>query len=657
MARKSGLLLVATALAALAGGNVLAQQAPNGQDWPNFGYDAGGTRFSPLTQITPENVATLRPAWTFHLRPEAAAESRAETAGEAARREAEGQAAPRQQTRFAASETTPLMVDGKLFLSSPYGEVVALSPETGAPLWRYKLPTNSPPSLRGVAYWPGDGEAPPAIIFGDRSSSLYALNAANGQPIAGFGDNGIVNLKTAEILNGSSGEGFRGNVGLTSPPAIAGNVIITGSSVQEGPARGPAGDIRGWDARTGKLLWTFHTVPRPGEPGHETWEGDSWRQRSGTNAWDLLTVDAERGIVFAPVGAPTWDRYGGDRHGDNLYSSSLVALDAKTGKLLWHFQSVHHDIWDYDVSSPPTLIEVKRGGEVIPAVALISKTGLMYIFDRRDGTPLYDIEERAVPPSNVPEEKVSPTQPFPVNPPPLARMTVSAADLSDITPEHRAFCERLVADNNILLGGPFLPHALSRVTVTFPGTLGGVNWGGGAFDAAHGYYIVNVLNLGQMQSMVPNEVKGPDDLPYKMGMPTGRFWDNATRMPCQKGPWGELMAVDVNAGTIAWRTPLGLTTTLPTDKQLTGRPSMGGPTVTASGLVFIGATDDKRFRAFDARNGRMLFEVEMGASAHAVPMTYMGKNGKQYVVITSTGGTFLGSPLTDDSVTAFALPD
>ncbi len=656
MPGNSSLLVTASIAVAMFGAAAMAQQAPGNGDWPNFGRDAGGARFSPLTQITPENVATLRPAWTFHLRPETAAATVTETAGERARREAEGQAAPTQSTRFLPSETTPLMVDGRLYLTSPYGEIVALQPETGAALWRYSLPVNSPPSLRGVAYWPGDGEAKPAIIFGDRAGSLYALDAATGAPVAGFGENGIVNLKTPEILNGTSAEGFRGNVGLTSPPAIAGNVIITGSSVQENPTKGPAGDIRGWDARTGKLLWTFHTVPRPGEPGNETWEGDSWRQRSGVNAWDLLTVDAERGIVFAPIGTATWDRYGGDRHGDNLYATSLVALDAKTGKLLWHFQAVHHDIWDYDVSSPPTLVEVKRDGQVIPAVVLLSKTGLMYIFDRRDGTPLYDIEERPVPPSDVPEEKMSPTQPFPVTPPPLARMTVNADQLSRVTPEHEAFCRKLVADNNILLGGPFLPHGLNRVTVTFPGTLGGVNWGGGAFDSGQGYYIVNVLNLGQMQSMVPTGATGPDALPYRMGTPTGRFWDGSTRMPCQEGPWGELMAVDVNNGKIAWRTTLGRTLTLPADKQLTGRPNMGGPTVTASGLVFIGATDDSRFRAFDARNGKQLFEVELAASAHAVPMTYMGKDGKQYVVITSTGGTFLGSPLADDSVTAFALP-
>lgn len=654
---KVGVRIVVSAAAMAMATAAPAQQAPDGTDWPVFGYNAAGTRFSPLTQITPANVASLKPAWTFHMRPDAAAAETAESAGDAARRKAEGMAETRRPARFAGSETTPLMVDGKLFISTPYHQVLALDPDTGRPLWRYALPGANQPSLRGVAYWPGDGTIPPRIIFADRAGSLYALDAATGKPAAGFGDGGIVNLKTPEILNGSSGQGFRGNVGMTSPPAIYRNVIITGSAVQEMPAKGPAGDIRGWDARTGKLLWTFHTVPRPGEYGHDTWAGDSWKQRSGTNSWGLMTVDTQRGIVFAPVGTPTWDRYGGDRHGAGLFGTSLVALDATTGKRIWHFQVVHHDLWDDDLDSPPTLVDIRKDGKTIPAVVVVGKSGLMYMFDRRNGTPIYKINEEPVPASNVPGEQASPTQPFPVDPPPLARITMSRNDLSDITPEHKAFCEKLVDDNNILLGGPFLPTALNRVTVNFPGTLGGVDWGGGAFDPKLGYYIVNVQNLGQMQSLVPN---GPDASPgdgaYHMGQPTGRFWDPATRMPCQKGPWGELMAVDVNTAKIIWRTPLGITASLPAAKQLTGRPNMGGPIVTASGLVFIGATDDSHFRAFDAKTGKQVWDVTLGASAHAVPMTYRGRDGKQYVVIVSTGGTFLGSPLTDDSVTAFALP-
>lgn len=634
-----------------------AQQVPNGADWPSFGYDAGGTRFSPLTQITPGNVATLKPVWTFHMRPAAAPATAADSAGDAARRQAEGMDQPHRAARFAGSETTPLMVGGKLFISTPYHEVLALDPDTGQPLWRFTLPGDNQPSLRGVAYWPGDGGIAPRIIFADRSGSLYALDAATGKPAAGFGADGVVNLKTPEILNGSSGQGFRGNVGMTSPPAIYRDVIITGSAVQEMPAKGPAGDLRGWDARTGKLLWTFHTVPRPGEYGHDSWEGDSWKQRSGTNAWGVMTVDTKRGIVFAPVGTPAWDRYGGDRHGAGLFGTSLVALDATTGKRLWHFQLVHHDLWDDDYDSPPTLVDVTKNGKIIPAVVVVGKSGLMYMFDRRNGTPIYKIEEQPVPASDVPGEQASPTQPFPIAPPPLARITMSRKDLSNVTPDHAAFCKKLVDDNNILLGGPFLPTALNRVTVNFPGTLGGVDWGGGAFDPKLGYYIVNVENLGQMQSLVPNsDDAGPDDGAYHMGQPTGRFWDPDTRMPCQKGPWGELMAVDVNDAKIVWRTPLGITETLPADQQLTGRPNMGGPMITASGLVFIGASDDGHFRAFDAATGKQVWDIKLAASAHAVPMTYRGKDGKQYVVVVSTGGTFLGSPLTDDSVTAFALP-
>ncbi|TPG21710.1 pyrroloquinoline quinone-dependent dehydrogenase [Sphingomonas koreensis] len=647
-------MIAASAAALTVAAGAIAQQVPEATDWPNFGRDSGGTRFSPLTQITPQNVSSLKPAWTFHMRPAAAPATTGDAPADVARRGAEGMAEPHRSTRFAGSETTPLMVGGKLFVSTPYHEVLALDPDSGQPLWRYTLPGDNQPSLRGVAYWPGEKGASAEIVFADRIGSLYALDAATGKPIAGFGANGIVDLKTPEILNGSPGTGFRSNVGMTSPPAIYRNVIVTGSAVQEMPAKGPAGDIRGWDVRTGKLLWTFHTVPRPGEYGHDTWDGDSWKQRSGTNSWGLMTVDAQRGIVFAPVGTPSWDRYGADRHGSGLFGTSLVALDATTGKRLWHFQVVHHDLWDDDLDSPPTLVDVTKDGKTIPAVVVVGKSGLMYMFDRRDGTPIYKIEEQPVPASNVPGEQASPTQPFPVVPPPLSRITMSRNDLSDVTPEHAAFCQKLVDDNNILLGGPFLPTALNRATVNFPGTLGGVDWGGGAFDPKLGYYVVNVQNLGQMQSLVPNDPADGDG--YHMGQPTGRFWDGDTRMPCQKGPWGELMAVDVNTAKIIWRTPLGVTDSLPADKQLTGRPNMGGPIITASGLIFIGATDDSHFRAFDATTGKQVWDVKLGASAHAVPMTYQGKDGKQYVVVTSTGGTFLGSPLTDDSITAFALP-
>lgn len=630
---------------------------PAGADWPTYGHDAGGMRFSPLAQITPANVATLKPVWTLHMRQQAGV-TQSDTpsdAGVQAQRQAEGAAPRRRHSRFAASEVTPLVVGDVMYITTPYHKALALKPETGEVLWSYDVPGQGQPSLRGVEYWPGDGRTGPRIVFGTRDSRLIALNARTGKAAEGFGVDGVVDLRTPEILNGSHPDpnGYGANVGMTSPPIVYKNLVITGSAVQEAPALGPAGDVRAWDMRTGKLVWTFHTVPRPGEFGHDTWAGHSWKGRSGTNVWGLMTVDEARGLVFLPVAAPTWDRWGGDRHGANLFGTTLVAVDAATGKRVWHFQVVHHDIWDSDLQAPPTLIDVKHGGRTIPALVIVSKAGLMFILDRTTGKPIYGVQERPVPKSDVPGEEASPTQPFPLAPEPLVRMTMTKADIADNTPELKAFCEKLVADNNILLGGPYLPASFKRTTVNWPGTQGGANWGGGAFDPRTGLYVVNVLNLGQLLSIVPSDRPG---MTFQNGQPSGRFWQPDTHLPCQKGPWGELVAVDVNTARIAWRSTLGVSDNLPEGKQNTGRPSMGGPIVTAGGLVFIGGADDGRFRAFDERTGKEVWTYKLAASAHATPSTYQGADGRQYVVVVSTGGSFLDSPLTDDSVTAFALP-
>ena len=330
----------------------------------------------------------------------------------------------------------------------------------------------------------------------------------------------------------------------------------------------------------------------------------------------------------------------------------MVALDARTGKRLWHFQVVHHDIWDFDTESPPTLMDIKRGGKTIPAVGVVSKSGFMFILDRVTGKPIYKVEEKPVPASNVPGEEASKTQPIPQKPGPLARVTMSKADQAEVTPELAAYCRDWVEKNDMNLGGPFLPAGADRVTVNFPGTLGGANWGGGAYDPRAGLYFVNTLDLAQVQKLVPTT--GP--LPVKQGPVFGRFWQDSTRMPCQKPPWGRLVAVNVNTGEIAWQSTLGVSDNLPESLQKTGRPNIGGPIVTAGGLVFVAATDDARFRAFDAGTGAEVWTVKLPASAHATPMTYRGKDGKQYVVIVSTGGSFLNSPLTSDAVTAYALP-
>jgi quinoprotein glucose dehydrogenase len=630
-------------------------------EWPTYGHDSGGMRFSPVTQITPANVSRLQVAWTYHMRPAAA--PAAATPDPSAEAEApQGRGRGRGGSSLAGSETTPIVANGVMYLSTPYGRVVALDPTTGKEVWVFQLPSGSP-SMRGVEYWAGDAQTPAQIVFGTSNARLFSLDAKTGKPNPAFGDNGVVELNTPELM-----QGLPGTNSLSSPPIMYRNLVITGGRTQENPPKGPAGDVRAWDMHTGKLVWTFRSVPRPGEKYNDTWAGDSWKNRTGVNVWGFITVDVARGIAYLPFGAPSVDQYGGDRAGDNLFSSSIVAVDANTGKYLWHFQVVHHDIWDGDLTGAPALIDVKQGGRTIPAVAVINKLGLLFIFDRVTGKPLYKIEERPVPPSEVPLERASKTQPFPVKPPPLSRMTMTMADIATVTPELEAACRKLV--EGVQLGGPYLPPAYNRLRVQFPGNHGGVNWGGTSFNPQLGYLFVNTNDFGQLAGIkdrpagatgaargagVGNRVD-PDG-PYEGVAGGGRFRDNKSNMMCQQPPWGQLTAVNVHTGEFAWRVPLGITDTLPPDKQKTGRPGNGGTIATAGGLVFVGATDDARFRAFDAKTGSELWTVKLGGAAQATPSTYLGKDGKQYVVITSTGGGFFDSPLTDDSIIAYALPE
>jgi len=627
--------------------------APFVTEWPTYGHDSGGQRFSPLTQLTPTNVDRLQVAWVYHMRP-AASEAAAGTPP------TQGRGGGRGGSGFASSETTPIVVDGVMYLSTPYGRVVALDSSTGREVWNFRVPAGNA-STRGVEYWPGDGQTPPQIVFGTGGGRLFSLNAKTGEPNSGFGDRGSVDLNTPEIL-----QGLQGTNGLSSPPTVYRNLIITGGRTQENPPQGPAGDVRAWDIHTGKLVWTFHSIPRAGEKYNDTWAGESWKNRSGVNVWGFITVDVERGIVYMPFGAPSVDQYGGDREGDNLFGTSLVAADANTGKYLWHFQVVHHDIWDADLSAAPALIDVKQGTRTIPAVAVINKPGLLFLLDRVTGKPIYGVEERPVAQSEVPLERASKTQPFPLKPAPLSRVTMKPEDVATVTPELEAACRKLM--EGVQMGGPYLPQGYKRLRVQFPGNHGGVNWGGTSFNPQLGYLFVNTNELGQLAGMIERDAKaiGPAQAagqgnrlhpggPYE-GVPGGgRF--AAMNMMCQQPPWGQLTAVNVNTGEFAWRVPLGVTDSLAADKQKTGRPGNGGTIATAGGLVFVGATDDARFRAFDAKTGKEMWTHKLGGAAYATPSAYQGKDGRQYVVITSTGGSLLGNvPVSDDSVTAFALP-
>ncbi len=627
------------------------------KEWPTYGHDSGAMRFSPLTEMTPANVGKLKQAWVYHMKP-AGVNAIGPRSGDV-----EGAARPR-VGGFGPSTVTPLVVDGMMYLTTPYGRVVAVDSTTGKEVWAFALPGGGGASTRGVEYFAGEGKTPPQIVFGSGDGRLFSIDAKTGKPNLSFGDNGIVKLNTEEIMRGLPGRN-----GLTTPPTVYKNLVITGGTTQENPPQGPAGDVRAWDMHTGKLVWTFRSIPGEGEKFNDTWAKDSWRDRTGVNVWGFITVDAVRGIVYMPFGAPSVDQYGGDRHGDNLFSTSLVAADAKTGKYLWHFQITHHDIWDADLTAAPALLDVKRGGKTIPAVAAISKVGLLFLLDRVTGKPIYGVEERPVQQSVVPQEKTSKTQPFPLKPPPLSRMSIKAEDVNTVTPEFEAACKAMMKD--VELGGPYLPVSYNKLGVRFPGNHGGVNWGGVSFSPQLGYLFVNTSELGQVTGIkerastegramgrgVGNRVH-PEG-PYE-GIGGGRFSlpgkDGSTQqIPCQQPPWGLLTAVNVNTGEFAWRVPLGVTDSLPEGQQKTGRPGNGGTIVTAGGLVFVGATDDARFRAFDAKTGKELWSTKLGGAAQATPMTYQGKDGRQYVVITSTGGGFFNNPVTDDSIVAFAL--
>lgn len=584
-------------------------------DWPMFGHDAGARRFSPLKQITPQNVSRLQHAWTFH-------------------------------TGQPGSEGIPVVVGGVMYLAAANG-IFAIVPETGKQLWHHEA---KQVALRGLAYWPGDKLTHPRVYAGVKGG-MVAIDAITGKPAPGFANEGLLDLR-----QGVLGDLPDAKISLQSPPTVYQNLVITGSANGEGaPSGGAYGDIRAWDARTGKLIWTFHTVPRPGEFGHNSWPADAWRNRSGTNAWGFLTIDMARGILYVPLGSPTTDFYGADRHGDGLYGNSLVALDVKTGERKWHQQLVHHDLWDYDPAAAPVLFESLRNGQKVPAVAQITKMGILFAFNRLTGEPLYGMEERPVPQTTVPGEKTSPTQPFPLKPPPLSRVSFTKAEIYDRTPEHAAFCQELFQKNQMIIGGIYTPLPVDQNVLLFPSTLGGGGWGGVSIDPSLELLFTNVNNLGQWGHM---EKKGDTYIRTSAYGPYARFWNRDTRIPCTNPPFGELVAVNTRTGDIAWRSPLG---TVPALEALgvknTGAPSLGGSIATAGGLVFIAATNDSRFRAFDSKTGRLVWDQPIDANGHTIPITYQGKNGKQYVVIMAGGGGgyFGGSP--GDSVMAFALGD
>ena len=614
-------------------------------EWRSYGGDPGGSRFSPLTQINRSNVSQLKRVWTYHT-------------GEVSTPMRNSDA-----HRIPSFEATPLEVDGVLYFSTPANRVIALNAETGEQIWAFNPQqgrTGAPQMMqnRGVTYWEGparggQGRANPGIdkriFYGTFDGRLIALDARTGKLCPDFGRGGWVALREGV------GERWPGQeYSVTSPPAIYRDLVITGAQVQEYPSLGPSGAIRAFDVRTGVPVWKFNTVPGPGEMGHESWEGDSWKDRSGTNVWSIMSVDVDRGMVFLPLGSPSYDFYGADRHGAGLFGNCLVALDAATGKLIWYYQMVHHDLWDYDLPAQPTLITLHRNGREIPAVAQVTKIGFVFVLDRLTGKPLFPVEERPVPQSNVPGEATWPTQPFPLKPPPLSRQVITRQDITTVTPESHQYCEETFG--GLLPSQVFTPLG-TKLTLYTPGTLGGATWSGASFDPTSGFLFVNANDAGAVGLMKPQPGESAER--YRRASPWGeyaRFWDTH-HYPCAQPPWGTLTAINLESGDFAWRVPLGVVDELQArGVPQTGALNLGGTMVTAGGLVFIGGSSDSRFRAFDSRTGKVLWETMLEASGHATPMTFLGKNtGKQFVVIAAGGGGYFSDKVSD-TVDAFALP-
>lgn len=575
--------------------------AKTSMDWRHVGNDAGRMRFSALKQINKTNVANLKPAWTF-----------------------------RGGDSGASIQCTPIVVNGVMYITTASINIVALDAATGKVLWSHNPKAGG--VNRGVAYWT-DGKAE-RILAGLEDGRVLSLDARTGQLDPAFAKNGTLYLR-----DGYERDLSRHGYGCSSAPAIFENLVVIPIHNSEGHPGSP-GDIRAFDVRTGKEVWRFHTVPRPYEFGADTWAEGSWKERSGTNAWSGYTVDEKNAIIFAATGSAGADFYGADRHGDNLFANCIIALDARTGQRLWHFQTVHHDLWDTDNPCPPTLCTVK-GRE---AVALSTKTGFVYIFERKTGKPFYPIIEKAAGVSDVVGEKAAQTQPMPVAPPSLVPQIVTEADLTTRTPEAASEIRARVKANKWRIGEWRMAPSVEG-TVTIPGFHGGANWSGAAYDPTSGLLFVNMNN-------VPSIVKLNDNGKGGFNFDGYNWFRDKDGYPAVKPPWGTLSAVDLNKGTIAWQVPLGTYPEL--QDKTTGSENFGGAIATAGGLVFIASTRDEKLHAFDSASGKILWEGTLPAGGYACPSTYQ-VNGKQYVVIAAGGGGKIGTRK-GDTFEAFALP-
>lgn len=590
-----------------------------GSEWHYYGQDAGGARYAALDQINTANVATLERAWTFRT----------------------GDIAPG-NSHYA--ECTPLVVEGVLYVITPFSRLIAVDAASGEEQWRF---SPDPPldlgettggglASRGITYWTSGTRK--RIFLPVRDGRIYAIDVETHQPDPGFGDNGCLNLRSGLPEGGTY-------FFLSSPPSICKDILLQPYGIDDTSARllhyVP---LRAFDAHTGKPVWTFDTVPQPGQFGQETWGGNSWKDRGGCNPWAPISADEERGIFYVSVGAPNSDKFGGDRPGDNLFANSIVALDATTGERRWHFQTVHHDIWDYDLPAMPCLFNLERDGQTIPAVAVVGKTGLTYTFNRVTGESLFPIEERPVPASDVPGEVASPTQPFPTKPPAFARNRMTRDDLHANDP---ATLQKLQALYDSLRSeGPFTPPS-AQGSVVIPGQLGGANWSGAAM-APGGMLYVTSVELPYITKLTPG--KGPFGY-----TPSARHFLDSSGKPAIKPPWGTVTKIDLARGELVWQKPLGNFPAFMVGETPTGQMNFGGGTVTAGGLYFVAAALDAKLRAFDADSGEVLAEYVLEVAGQGAPVTWLGEDGVQYVAIFAGGGGKSGSPR-GDYVIAFRLP-
>ena len=580
-------------------------------NWENVGNDKGATRYSKLTQINRKSVKDLQVAWTFST----------------------GDAHP-----GSTIECTPIVIDGVMYVTTAKVKVVALNAANGKPIWEYDPKGTN--VNRGVGYWSDEKPNGARRIIVTSKGKLTSLDAKTGIPDPIFGTNGIVDLRAG------MGEAIQNqNYGSTSAPAVYRDLIYVSFHTTEDQPGAP-GDVRAFNVRTGQQAWRFHTVPHEGEFGNDTWPKDGWKDRSGTNAWSGYTLDTKSGILFAGIGSAASDFYGSDRHGTNLFANCTIALDAMTGKRIWHFQTTHHDLWDHDLPCPPVVCSIMRSGKKIDAVAQPTKTGYVFLFDRLTGKPLYDVKEVPTTPSDLPGEQAWPTQPIPVKPPALSPVTITEESLTNISPEAHAYALEVFRKSRA--GLPYVPPSIQGSLVA-PGFHGGATWSGASFDPTTNYLFINTNNAPFLCKVNPNSSGGFDLDNYT-------YFNDKEGYPAVKPPWGNLTAINLNTGEFAWRIPFGEHPALKAKGiPPTGTQNFGGTIVSAGGLVFIGATMDEKFHAYDKSNGKLLWEYQLPAGGYATPSTYM-VNGKQFVVIAAGGGGKLGTKV-GDRFYAFALPD